>query len=527
MNTEQSNRFYRFSIVSFFILACLTHLAVSAVGWNHTILDHHEFRQTQTALTVYYFLHEGLRLQYVTPVLGAPWSIPFELPVYQWIVAAFVLAFKLPLVQAGRLVSLLFFYISLAPLFLILRHLLKDRYTAMVLLAFCMINPIYLFWPRTFMIESTALCFSVFYLWFTLRAMDSSRAAFLICAMIAGTLAGMTKITTFVVFCIPALMAFVILWLKNNPAPLSRKVVARFFLIGCISTLAPLLVSLAWSGYTDGVRWDNPLAQGFLTGGEVRQWMLGTVDQRLSAGTWKRIFLDNLFSTRGVLYGILAMGILSIGINARYIGNRKYVHMAMLSMLAFMISLILFTNLCSVHDYYLYANSLFFSVSIGLLIVAGLGRDVSPRRRVPFIMMFSVVVGLMLFDYGSRYYPKQSINWDNTVRIARAVRDATGRDDVVLIYGMFWDPAIPFYSGRRAIMDGRDLPLEDRAMKRSLELTGRHRVRAMVVVGNKSERFIDERVDYFHLSGIPVYSGSYSINEKFYGPVRVFAGRKM
>jgi hypothetical protein len=51
---------------------------------NQPLIDRHEFRQTQTALSAL-FMQPGLEglLNYETPVLGAPWSIPFEFPLFQ------------------------------------------------------------------------------------------------------------------------------------------------------------------------------------------------------------------------------------------------------------------------------------------------------------------------------------------------------------------------------------------------------------------------------------------------------------
>ena len=57
------------------------------IGLDHPALDFYAFRQTQTALSAYWLWHDGFRLAYETPVLGAPWAIPYEFPLYQWLVA--------------------------------------------------------------------------------------------------------------------------------------------------------------------------------------------------------------------------------------------------------------------------------------------------------------------------------------------------------------------------------------------------------------------------------------------------------
>ena len=95
-----------------FIIAFTIHFYISLIGWNNNILDQYGFRQAQTAISTYYTIKDGFALRYITPVLGAPWSIPFEFPLFQWIVAGLVLIFKTPLDQTGRFVSLFFFYSS-------------------------------------------------------------------------------------------------------------------------------------------------------------------------------------------------------------------------------------------------------------------------------------------------------------------------------------------------------------------------------------------------------------------------------
>jgi hypothetical protein len=83
-------------------VACLVHAVLSmGVGWNHSILGLHGFRQTQTAMAVEYLLAGSSWLRYETPFLGVPWSIPFEFPLFQWIVAAISAPLGTPIVQTA------------------------------------------------------------------------------------------------------------------------------------------------------------------------------------------------------------------------------------------------------------------------------------------------------------------------------------------------------------------------------------------------------------------------------------------
>src|SRR6266849_5137855 len=89
---------------------CLGWAAYHAtVGFGFPISDQHGFRQAQTAITIDTFLRGGPLLRYETPVLGVPWAIPFELPLYQWITAVLCLMTGLAVIQAGRIVSEAFF----------------------------------------------------------------------------------------------------------------------------------------------------------------------------------------------------------------------------------------------------------------------------------------------------------------------------------------------------------------------------------------------------------------------------------
>ena len=140
--------------IIFSFVAALFWLASS---WQ-PLVDHHEFRQTQTAITSLYMQSsvKGL-VNYETPVLGSPWSIPFEFPLYQYLVYWIAKISPLPIDSAGRLLSALFGLLCIFPAkgLMQLFHIKKNGQYCFFLLYFS--SSIYLYWNRTFMIESTAL----------------------------------------------------------------------------------------------------------------------------------------------------------------------------------------------------------------------------------------------------------------------------------------------------------------------------------------------------------------------------------
>src|SRR5690606_35229229 len=74
------------------------------LGIDHLANDLHHFRQSQTAITILYFKDHWSLLDYWTPVMGKPWAIPFELPIYQFLAALFFEFSGLSLETSARLV---------------------------------------------------------------------------------------------------------------------------------------------------------------------------------------------------------------------------------------------------------------------------------------------------------------------------------------------------------------------------------------------------------------------------------------
>src|SRR6187402_3033294 len=96
---------HRVAVVLFGLLLAF-HAWGASVGWNNRNLPGCEFRQTQTAISALFILREdNYSLAYPTPVLGKPWSIPMEFPLYQWATVALSDTTGISLTVAGRTVS--------------------------------------------------------------------------------------------------------------------------------------------------------------------------------------------------------------------------------------------------------------------------------------------------------------------------------------------------------------------------------------------------------------------------------------
>jgi hypothetical protein len=411
--------------------ACLLYaLGVLSIGWNHTLLDDHGFRQTQTAISVYYLVGQGPRLAYQTPVLGPPWALPFEFPFYQWIVASLVGTLRSPLEQTGRAVSVAFFLLSLFPAWRILFRLGLSPASRSMALSLWLVSPFYLFWSRTFLIESTALFLGLTYLATSMAYRDSNRRTALFGCLIAGALAALVKITTFGVFAI----AIFLVWSAAIRA--RRRILVLLLLVGL-----PAACGLAWTRFADGCKELNPLGQ-YMTSAALHEWNFGTLAQRCSVETWFVIL-----GRGNLIVGHLAL--LGLGTIGLIVARRRRTGFAACVLLAMSAPLV-FTNLHYVHEYYAYANGVFWIAAMGLCLAAMLECHGLVRRSAYYLL--AAVIATSVLQYRQYYYPVQAANATAIADLGEKLQRLTNSNDVLLIVGCDWSPEIPFYSRRRALM---------------------------------------------------------------------------
>ena len=436
----------------FFIvfLACLLHsFWAMSVGWNNALLDQHEFRQTQTAISVYYLLKGGSWLAYETPVLGAPWSIPLEFPLYQWLVAIIVKVFGTPIDQTGRLVSAIFFYLSLIPSYIILGFLNVPKSYRWMFLSLFLVSPLYLFWSRTFMIESMALFFGLAYLtavgaYFSSKSFTPIAFA-LSLAGLFGILGVLVKVTTFAGFLLAAGIFVFFNWYKSKKSYLD--ILYILVIPAIVFVLLPYIAISIWNNFADSQKLLNPIAADFITSKSLIYWNFGTIEQKVSFQLWRdtlrRIFYD-LFGTGKLSNKLL----LIIFLVLPFFGAKKKLCIA--SGLVFLSVMLVFTNLHFVHNYYQYANGIFAIAALGFCLLGLL-----EKRGLWKLLGWGTLVFILVFQtkaYHSVWVDRATNINARTLETAAATQKYTDSNDVILIYGLRWSAAIPYYSQRRALL---------------------------------------------------------------------------
>lgn len=519
INFPALDKWQGYCLAVFFI--CLgVHFCCALVGWNNNLYDMHSFRQTHTAITSYYTIAEGFKINYITPVLGASWSIPMEFPLYQWLVAALVLVGKTALDQTGRFVSLVFFYLSLIPLFGVLRIFVADKFKRLIILSVVLCTPAYIFWSRTFMIESTALFFSLAFLYFYYQVFEKNKPRDYILGVVFGCIAGLAKITTFCVFLFAAFCIYLWKFYQGKDYSIGR--IKTFIIRGFILVGIPMLISAAWVKYADVQRMKNPLARHMLCSPAVNVWNFGTLKQRLTFSTWRQIMshpriIANTFGHIKIGH-IKTYNFIWIMLFFLLFVKKRRLEICLL-FLCFLIGPLVFTNLYYVHNYYFYANAIFLSVLLGLMIIALLDTDRTQQKIKTSVIVLPVLLIALFFNYWSGYYEVQKNGQENgEIAVSELIKKHTKPEDVILIYGLDWSSSIPYYAERKALMNAKYYPANHNRFKEAVESTGAGNITAMLV--NGYDAYLSQNEDFVTNSLAALNFNSRSV--KYLGKFRLY-----
>ena len=444
---------------SWFVFLVLYLLLAGAVGHallnyrSHAsdyILEQHGFRQTQTAITAYWFLRDGFRFAYLTPVLGAPWSVPFEFPLFQLLTAYAVKVTGLSLDTAGRSVSFVFFLAALWPMFLVGRWTKMPRnFFPLAGTLYCC-SPLYLFWGKTFMIESLALFLALLFLALALRVTNANQTptpGSIGALCVTGTLAALVKVTTvgptFVLVFVLLLTSLVRKWrsgqrlnaiLTNGPV---------------LPTLVALLLAgacfMAWNRFADAIKATSDLT-AWLGSANLTAWNFGTASDRVGSELWLHTVLG-----RAVPESIGAGALLVLGgaFVTRFTQRQWFAVVVFLAL--FVGPFLIFPRLHIVHNYYQYANAVYLLLSAAVVLAA-----LSEERPVWAVGAVLVIATLQLTGFAEGYGTFQGAvrgPADSPIlELSLALKNHVERDAAFVGFGLEWSSEVPYYSERRGVL---------------------------------------------------------------------------
>ncbi|MEZ5415662.1 MAG: hypothetical protein R3F03_15250 [Opitutaceae bacterium] len=418
------------------IVALLFHGWAMTVGWTARNLPGVEYRQAQTALSAYFIKEAGtFELAYPTPVLGKPWSIPMEFPLYQWTVVTVHHVTGLGLVKSARAVSMACFYLMLPAVFLLLGNWRLPMAHRGVVLALLISSPFYLFYSRAFLIETMALMFAVWFWVAFERGVGRRRWGWVVVALATGMGAALVKVTTLMVYLLPVgLWSVRHVWREGNFKYRIRDIVSMI----CI--LLPMAgVTAWWIRKADAIKSLNPVAD-FLGSVHMSDFNIGNTALRLSPELWT-------MKVRIIGNELLGWPMLWIFAGLILFGFRQHRWIGLTCLVGFIAPLVLFPVLYAYHAYYFVANLLFVQLAAGVMVAGGL----RSRRQLAMLLAIALFVGQGLW-YVIHYYPIQRGAPEGGDELSRLVQRVTGADDVIIVTGRDWNSMLAYYARRRALM---------------------------------------------------------------------------
>ena len=455
-----------------------------SVGWNNGIFDVHAWRQSHTAMSAYEMaVRHGPFWAYRTPIFGPPWQWPLELPLYQWLVAQAAVRLPIDLDRAGRAVSVLFYVAAFVPGWYVLELFEIAPRHRPVALAMVWASPLYIFWSRTFMIESTAICLAIAYLAIVHRATRPDRAAvstpLLMAAAVIGALAGAVKVTAFAAFITIAAGLLVLRWRR---AGWPRRAAAAALVL---ALMVPVAATAAWLAYADHLKTRSPLASEMNFTAE-REQRFGTLAERFAPRSWYAVPANAILGrTR---HAVIGSGVVFALALAATLWRRRRFLACVACLGAYFLPIAIFIRPFNVHVYYAYENGLLLAVVVGCGIVSCLEQ---PRHwaRLAGVALFAAALAAMSTNYLSGYYVDQASGDLSPATIGVLTRARTVPADVMLIYGLSYSPVIPYASERRAVMDARDRSIDDPAIKAALDqlAAAGGRIGAVVACGDSRQ----------------------------------------
>ena len=433
----------------------LVFLTLTYVALDHLyqpLIDIHAFRQTQTAISSYWMLKEPLSFSYQTPIAGYPWSIPFEFPIYQWIVAGFSFLFGLDLSATGRLISYLSLVVCAWPAYLITKKLDLPIIVSWIFCSLLWSSPLYLYWGRAFMIETTALLFTLCSLPYAIELTKGSIGFKSLFFFIGFSVLGILQKSTtegplllFLAFLFPAIFLRNKFLLKRDESFLRLS-------IQMLAVALILIIGLSWAYYADIVKREN-LFGSQLTSAAIQQWNFGTISQRLSYETWSKIILDRVVFIN--LAGYFGLALLMLPYISRFkkTEHRSYVTACLI---LFILPLLIFINLHYIHEYY-QVSAVAFLIGGIAIVIGSVAPTMTASKYISSILLITFV-GINLNNFQKNYWhiisdpiEKSDPRSLQAYKVGKFLKDRTPVNSGIVVFGQDYSSEIAYVAERKSI----------------------------------------------------------------------------
>jgi len=450
-------------------------LVVVASCWAMTrhmekpMLGPHSFRQTQTAISTYYMAQDAsMFADYITPVLGKPWCIPMELPIYQWVTARWHNLTEIQLDSSGKLISVVAWLACMVPIWLLLRTLGFGTAQIFLSLVLLLSSPLYLFWSNAFLIETTGLLLSGGMLACAVRSHERKCEWWLVAAFGFGIAAIMCKATTWAVAMGMGGLMLVFregwpmwksFWRFKAERGTNDTFIPRdsFILVAAsCSLILPFFAGKLWLNHGDSIKIGNPFAREIILANSAHQtqWNYGTLEQKFDPATWQQIWRH---VTDQLLVPFPAAGcfLMPLILVAGAIASPRRIPLILIFLAGFASGPIVFTNLYFEHSYYWCANGIWLLLAVGVAL--GSIYEFRSEKIWPQItaLLLAASVAVSGFVQWFRNYLPVLNSLPSHEQLAEAwikpVQAIVPPNRTLLVVGHDWNPNALYYAERKGI----------------------------------------------------------------------------
>lgn len=404
----------------------------------------YDFRQAQTAWGVRSLTRGSLNpLDAEVPVLGPPWKLPFEFPLYQWLAAIVGRVLALNELTAARLAAIGFFLLTLLLLHVLVRGILDSQHATLVTVTMSF-GAFGLHYGSAILVDFSALAFSLAALIAAHRVLRQWSTLGLAIVAVLAALAHLSKITTSVAWLGLGLGAMMM------PLRIDRRRKGLLFLVVWVSVL-PYVV---WNAWADSVKSKSP-ASAFLVSGELRTWTFGTIAQRLDLLEWIRRYESIVPSVAGSAAAFTILSLFALM-------HRRANRLVTVSLVVLIGTPLIFTNLYR-HEYYfialLPALCILATVGVSQVVTMISGTSGMNFRQVQRLSAAALLM-ITAWSWRGNGYGEQLTQWwynpagmnDSYVEAVLNLRENTPDDAVVIVPDTTWDPTFLFLADRRGLI---------------------------------------------------------------------------
>jgi hypothetical protein len=257
---------------------------------------------------------------------------------------------------------------------------------------------------------------------------------------------------------------------------------------------------LGWTWHAKHLRDLNPEI-GFLNS-HFGFWSFGDFAQRTSWEFWTRttgFWANEMIGEAGFVIVAGALCWLRGAARRTVIG----------CLAAFISGQLIFSNLYWVHDYYAYASALFLVAALGFCLAELLEHPAVPAWTGRVVVAAFALFQVVLFNRTFQPF----IDKDTPVPpLASVVADITRPDETIVVLGLDWDSALPYHSGRKALMLMYGREWNPAGMRQSIERLDSTKVGAVVIVGQQRNNvdLVQGAMSMLQLGDQPILSSDYA-----------------